>query len=104
MLPAWSLVAQPVAERSTRTHTPKQPPPARPEPPARGARRNAVRLPPRPAATPARAAPRALAPWAQVDDDQNETISIGEWLDFWKNVLAQDCYTEEDIAEAGELV
>ena len=68
MLPAWSLVAQPVAERSTRTHTPKQPPPP------------------------------------QVDDDQNETISIGEWLDFWKNVLAQDCYTEEDIAEAGELV
>ena len=63
-----------------------------------------VRAPPRPAATPARAAPRALAPWAQVDDDQNETISIGEWLDFWKNVLAQDCYTEEDIAEAGELV
>ena len=25
----------------------------------------------------------------QVDDDGDEAISIDEWLEFWRNVLAQ---------------
>ena len=46
----------------------------------------------------------AQAMFNEVDDDGNEEVTFPEWVDFWKNVLAQDCYTEEDIAEAGELV
>ena len=35
----------------------------------------------------------------QVDDDNDDTISLDEWLEFWRNVLAQECYSSEDIAE-----
>ena len=35
----------------------------------------------------------------EVDDDSNGEVSFPEWLDFWRNVLAQPEYTEEEVEE-----
>ena len=35
----------------------------------------------------------------QVDVNKNGEVDKDEWLDFWKNVLAQPDYTEEEISE-----
>lgn len=35
----------------------------------------------------------------EVDDDINGSITFEEWIDFWRNVIAQEEYEEEDVIE-----
>lgn len=46
----------------------------------------------------------AQAMFNEVDDDGNEEISHEEWLDFWRNVLAQGSYKEEEVIEEIETI
>jgi len=41
----------------------------------------------------------AQAMFNEVDADRGDSISLEEWLEFWRNVTAQDCYSQEDIVE-----
>jgi Ca2+-binding EF-hand superfamily protein len=41
----------------------------------------------------------AHAMFNEVDDDRNGQVTQSEWLDFWRNVVAQPEYTEEEVEE-----
>ena len=41
----------------------------------------------------------AQAMFNEVDADHGDTISVQEWIEFWQNVVGQDCYSEEDVME-----
>ena len=34
---------------------------------------------------------------AQVDDDDNGTVSFGEWISFWENVISQPDYKDNEV-------
>ena len=40
----------------------------------------------------------------EVDADHGDTISVQEWIEFWQNVVGQDCYSEEDVMEELESI
>ena len=35
----------------------------------------------------------------EVDDDINGSITFEEWVDFWRNVVAQEEYDEADVIQ-----